>query len=351
MIAKRAKFLLLRAAPLLLLPALAACKKDGDGRPPAAAAATDPARTPDTAYQILDTLHFSTGPEDGYALRLTFMGRMIDTLGYGFGFHHLGPDTLVYRKIRKYPDKPGTAAGEDSTWFNGAPDSIRIAVRGKPRSVERELPYFGFFASPSFLEGSIYYWGVSPRNDTTSKVYGIRYDVRRALLDSVFLYEEVIGSEYSGHFTRPYLENGLVVYKGSDAKAIVRFRPDFHKEDAALRENLRGEYKCDGRMQDVAVLEYSFALTVYLKEGAEIDSLVFDKNALLPIFCLDNSTLEKEDLIRDKNAMLEMLGKELEGYGGSRECKGLVINRLGCETDPIHVYWDSKRNQLDYWRL
>jgi hypothetical protein len=45
----------------------------------------------------------------------------------------------------------------------------------------------------------------------------------------------------------------------------------------------------------------------------------------------------------------EMIDGDLEGYRPSKSCMGIELG--GLDVDPINLYWNHKKQSLDWWRL
>ncbi|MEO8382502.1 MAG: hypothetical protein ABI779_22775 [Acidobacteriota bacterium] len=114
---------------------------------------------------------------------------------------------------------------------------------------------------------------------------------------------------------------------------------------------LRVDINCDGSTDEVfsgrdakhyylaAVLggpsPRKISIRGFLLEGDSQDS-----------FCGEPSLLEKESMDYDPT---EPIGEIPEGFHRSAKCFGLRL--VAGECDTFHLFWNHKRNELDWWRL
>jgi hypothetical protein len=63
------------------------------------------------------------------------------------------------------------------------------------------------------------------------------------------------------------------------------------------------------------------------------------------VMCSDNAALRIE---KQSDALLAELGKFPQGYRIGNSCFEIVLDDGVC--DPIHIYWNHKAKELDWWR-
>ena len=79
------------------------------------------------------------------------------------------------------------------------------------------LPFFSdIVSSPAFLDSCILYWGLESKNSTHA-VFAMRYHFVNHILDSVYLMDDEVATDYSGYFDCPMKDSvGYLFSKGSD---------------------------------------------------------------------------------------------------------------------------------------
>jgi len=116
---------------------------------------------------------------------------------------------------------------------------------------------------------------------------------------------------------------------------------------AACGNKIKGDINCDGKNDLIEVKTASNEVTVLvtLHNKDEVQRLAFGKESIHNECLIGKNidmTLEKQQ------DLVEELGGNPEGYQVSDSCFGLIISSKSC--DPTHVYWNHKKNQLNWWR-
>ena len=119
---------------------------------------------------------------------------------------------------------------------------------------------------------------------------------------------------------------------------------------ASAENRVEGDINCDGK-NDIANIVYEnkkVKVIVTLSNGKKANELVFGLGESISqsSLCGTKAILSAESLAKD---LSDALGENPEGYKPSDSCIGL--NLRGGECDSIHMFWNHKTNQLNWWRL
>jgi hypothetical protein len=176
-------------------------------------ALADSVRLGKPLYTITDTTEWGNPIEYGDQGVLRRGGVAIDTIDLTFGLAFVGRDSLVFLPVRS-DSFPNT---EDSTEFFRE-DATREHLLWTPsgrRELRDWLPYFDtHWSTPSVLDSTaIYYWGIAPpRRQQLLRLYAIRYDFRSRRLDSLYVGEDDIATDYRYYLGSPRVEGDVIMY-------------------------------------------------------------------------------------------------------------------------------------------
>lgn len=186
-----------------------------DTTPPAAPEVADtssqePAILP-AGYTLTDTTEWATIMEDGQRAVLRRGGAVIDTVDLAFGVAVVGKDSLVFFPVRT-DTLPLTTTSVPT--YESWPTEHVLWTPTSRRELRDLLPFFNAFISAAVAHGTlIYYWGVSP-HDQTNRLYAMRYDFRTAHLDSLYLNrEDQLGTDYRYHLGTPQIHGNEVSFR------------------------------------------------------------------------------------------------------------------------------------------
>ncbi|MXV15141.1 hypothetical protein [Hufsiella ginkgonis] len=177
-----------------------------------------------TSFTVIDTGTYSNELEDGTYYVISRDKDFVDTISGWFGLQRLGK-YYVYQK-------PDTFA--DSLW-NG---DTMIASHGtyllldaqnkatKLSSVAENLN--DYFSSPAVINDKLYYWQLLSRGEHGPfDVHAAEFDIATRKTTSRFLMKNDAGTDYSGYFSTPYLENNQVIF-AFDEKQTWKFNSGFN---------------------------------------------------------------------------------------------------------------------------
>lgn len=129
----------------------------------------------------------------------------------------------------------------------------------------------------------------------------------------------------------------------SKLKAIRTAAPGVKWDSAAIA----GDFDCD-RKTDHAFIGRAegkvYVGVVFASRKPQIMQFGVDPQRQAAI-CGEPADIAAESLDYDPFGGLD----ETSGFRRSRHCSGLRLS--GGECDPIHIYWDHKLKQLEWWRL
>ena len=227
---------------------LASCAGPETRLPPATASVPGPDRVADTSppaspqpeivptpasplpsgYTLTDTSGWSTVEEDGQRAVLRHGGVTIDTVDLYFGVSVVGEDSLVFLPVRT--DTVPLTTTSVPTYESFPTDHVFWTPTSR-RKLSDVLPFFdAYFSSPTIPNMSvIHYWGIAPKKPT-NRLYAMRYDFRRARVDSVYLdREDALATDYRYHLGIPQIHGNEVSFDGAilDASTwrVIRHDP------------------------------------------------------------------------------------------------------------------------------
>jgi len=161
----------------------------------------------------LDTLKFNSGLfsainpkwyggsiESGIEAVLLFRSSIVDSVEFSPGLFTIDDTTVFYKRFQNasgpdYPSSPEIVPGYTSEyyiWSNG--DKVRVKTL---------LPLFDdLVSSPAFIDSCILYWGLKYINNYY-RVYAMRYHTITGIVDSIYLIDDEVATDYSGYFNHP----------------------------------------------------------------------------------------------------------------------------------------------------
>jgi len=162
-------------------------------------------------YTLTDTTEWATIMEDGVRAVLRRGGVVIDTVDLAFGVAVVGKDSLVFFPVRT--DTLPLSTTSVPTYESWPTEHVFWTPTSR-RELRDLLPFFNAFISAAVAHGTaIYYWGVSP-HDQTNRLYAMRYDFRTAHLDSLYLNrEDALGTDYRYHLGTPQIHGNEVSFR------------------------------------------------------------------------------------------------------------------------------------------
>ncbi len=117
----------------------------------------------------------------------------------------------------------------------------------------------------------------------------------------------------------------------------------------ATESRVKGDINCDGKndIAEITKINNKLKIVVTLNNGKKTNELVFDNANSIHGECLveKDAHLRIEKLEKD---LTKPLGGNPEGYKPSSMCVGLNISGGDCA--PIHIYWNHKKNRINWWR-
>jgi hypothetical protein len=172
-----------------------------------------PASPLPSGYTLTDTSEWSTMEDYGQRAILRRGGVAIDTVDLNFGVAAVGEDSLVFLPVRTDTIPLTTTSVPSYESFPTDPVLWTPTWRRKLRDL---LPFFdAYFSSPTIPSMSvIHYWGIAPKTPT-NRLYAMRYDFRKARVDSVFLdREDALATDYRYHLGIPQIHGSEVSFDG-----------------------------------------------------------------------------------------------------------------------------------------
>jgi hypothetical protein len=167
------------------------------------------------AISIRDTARYKNEAGAGGTRGLLYIDkRFVDSVDLDFGVHVVGRDSVLFLPVR------------DADITNHL-----LLVRNKRIKLTKRLPYLDdYFSSPAVDRQIIYYWGQRLMAGDQRRLYAIRYDFRRARLDSLPLDYFNAGTDYRFYFSPPEIQGDSIVYADQCFTYIVdsTFR-SFHR--------------------------------------------------------------------------------------------------------------------------
>jgi hypothetical protein len=200
--------------PLLLAPLAWGCATT---QPPRLA--SDPG-----IYTLRDTTVYENEVSSGEFALLVRNGRIVDSVDLHFGVHRLNSGTVVFLPIKT------SGISED---FRELAATKHVAYDGNRRVLLTSfLPHFDdYFSSPAILDGLLYYWGMEQKGVIGKyKLHAIRYDALSRRIDSRFLFEAELATDYSGYLGRPTAQAGMILFETFGRAFLVS--PDWRSVQA-----------------------------------------------------------------------------------------------------------------------
>ncbi len=139
---------------------------------------------------------------------------------------------------------------------------------------------------------------------------------------------------------------GGALAQGTPAlQALAAYEPEVRWEEAS---ELTGDINCDGR-PDQALLgrrEGKVYVGLVVSGRARPEILGFGiGGGVQDTICAEPAILRIESLDYDP---AKAVGR-IDGFRRSKRCKGLKLS--GGQCDSIHIFWNHKTKELDWWRL
>jgi hypothetical protein len=172
-----------------------------------------PVSTLPSGYTLTDTSEWSTMEDYGQRAVLRHGGVAIDTVDLSFGVAAVGEDSFVFLPVRT-DTVPLTTTSIPS--YESFPREHVLWTPTSRRKFSDVLPFFNaYFSSPTIPSTSvIHYWGIAPHKPT-NRLYAMRYDFRRARVDSVYLdREDALATDYRYHLGIPQIHDNEVSFDG-----------------------------------------------------------------------------------------------------------------------------------------
>ena len=172
-----------------------------------------PATPLPSGYTLTDTSGWSTDEEEGQRAILRHGAVAIDTVDLYFGVAAVGEDSLVFLPVRT----DTTPLFRTSVpMYESFPREHVLWTPTSRRKLHDVLPFFdAYFSSPTISSTSvIHYWGIAPKTPT-NRLYAMRYDFRKARVDSVFLdREDALATDYRYHLGIPQIHGSEISFDG-----------------------------------------------------------------------------------------------------------------------------------------
>jgi hypothetical protein len=198
-------------APTLLCLLGMGCGKDQKAPqraiPAESAKSVRPAHSAPIRYHLVDTLETDVGPSFYSGSRLYRGTEILDTVSSGFGYSQFGRDSVVYVKIRLFNDTDWNDTHDTVRLVYHDGDNLGLYVFDGPNLVKTHLSprlaYYSNYSNPIAAFGEVLYWGLRHTPGDTIHVYAMRYGLKSGATDSVFLYQDAIGTDDEEYFNRP----------------------------------------------------------------------------------------------------------------------------------------------------
>ena len=118
---------------------------------------------------------------------------------------------------------------------------------------------------------------------------------------------------------------------------------------ASAGNKIEGDIDCNGKNDIAEIFHKNKKVKVIVtlngsKKTKEMEFGLGDSISQSSL-CGNKASLHADSL----NDLSDMFGENLPGYKTSKTCIGL--NLRGGECDSIHIFWNHKTNQLNWWRL
>ena len=159
-------------------------------------------------------MRYENEVEGGVAAVLLFRQNKIDSIDLSSAIFAINDSAVFYKEFHTFPEHDillhkGSVCGGATTYY--------LWSKGNKVQVTSFLPLFNdLVSSPSFLDSCILYWGLKRKNDIYS-VYAMRYRINNQIVDSLYLMDDEVATDYSGYFGNPVeIDGGYSFYKGSD---------------------------------------------------------------------------------------------------------------------------------------
>lgn len=118
---------------------------------------------------------------------------------------------------------------------------------------------------------------------------------------------------------------------------------------ASAEIKVEGDIDCNGKndVAEISIKNKKVKVIVTLNNSKKTNEMEFGLGDSISqsSLCGNKASLHADSL----DDLSDMFGENPSGYKTSKTCIGL--NLRGGECDSIHIFWNHKTNQLNWWRL
>ncbi len=160
-------------------------------------------------WSLQDTLKLKNMLEGEFlASKLFVDSKLIDSIDVQFGVHEIGKDSLLYLSVSNF--------GEDSAAYR---DNYYILKDTIKSNISSSIPIFNSnFSSPSLIDNHFHYWGLKESDTKTGNtdIFAMKYNFSNHKIDSVFLGNYLIATDFRDYFKQPSFENENYYYQNEN---------------------------------------------------------------------------------------------------------------------------------------
>jgi hypothetical protein len=151
--------------------------------------------------------------ESGIEAVLLFRSDLVDTVEFSSGLFAINDSTVFYKRFQNasgedFPSRPEIVTGYASEYY--------LWSKGNKVRVITILPLFNdIVSSPAFIDSCILYWGLKQMHNYY-KIYAMRYHTVSGIVDSLYLTDDEVATDFSGYFVNPFKDSiGYTFSNGS----------------------------------------------------------------------------------------------------------------------------------------
>ncbi len=176
-------------------------------------------------FTISDTLEYENTITSGKISVLYFDESLVDTFDNYFGLHILSDKELIYQKFITFHDDLSKHYLEEGRIYGWADECI-LFQNGLKTDLKTILPYYNDDHSHlEIVSFKLHYWGLKKleRNGEYAgyNIYAIRYDLNKSQVDSLFLFNDYLGTDDRGYFLNPFFKDGKLHYYSNHSMWVV----------------------------------------------------------------------------------------------------------------------------------
>ena len=158
-------------------------------------------------FELHDSISYSYAGIGGDLGYLYHRGILVDTIDRHFGIKPLAGDSILYLQVHTFEEDPEVIEVE------GFQTYYVIYYDGKKSALEPRLTKFSdTYSSPEVIGQYIYYWGLTKKHENCYRVEAARFDYVTGAVDTVFLVDDPMGTDYPGYFPRPAADGNVIRY-------------------------------------------------------------------------------------------------------------------------------------------